>query len=267
MYPGRVDLKGVLRIPSGGAWELRRWEPAPALAPYVAACWTVEWDLRGHPPHVQATLGHPSANLVVEEHAARIYGPPQARFERTLAGRGRAVAVRFRPGGVAPLLDRPVAETVDVALPAAALAGLDGEALARAVDAEADLAAAVAALQAGVVQVLPGAPPDPAIAEADAAVALLAEDRTITRVAQLAERLGRSVRATQRLFSDYVGLGPAWCIRRYRMQEAAARATGGEPVDWAALALDLGYYDQAHLVRDFTATIGVPPARYAASGD
>ncbi|HJY60777.1 MAG TPA: AraC family transcriptional regulator, partial [Streptosporangiaceae bacterium] len=47
-----------------------------------------------------------------------------------------------------------------------------------------------------------------------------------------------------------------------RLHEAALRADGGEPVDWAALALDLGYADQAHLTREFTATIGVPPSRY-----
>ena len=40
------------------------------------------------------------------------------------------------------------------------------------------------------------------------------------------------------------------------------RAEQGGDVDWAALAAGLGYADQAHLTRDFTATIGVPPARY-----
>jgi AraC-like DNA-binding protein len=53
-----------------------------------------------------------------------------------------------------------------------------------------------------------------------------------------------------------------------RSQEAALRADEGdgegEGVDWAALAADLGYADQAHLTRDFTATLGVPPTRYAA---
>jgi AraC-like DNA-binding protein len=34
-------------------------------------------------------------------------------------------------------------------------------------------------------------------------------------------------------------------------------------VDWAAVAVELGYSDQAHLVRDFTAAVGTPPARYA----
>jgi len=53
-------------------------------------------------------------------------------------------------------------------------------------------------------------------------------------------------------------------MRRARLHEAAERADSGEPVDWACLAADLGYADQAHLTRDFTVTIGVPPSRYAA---
>jgi AraC-like DNA-binding protein len=35
-------------------------------------------------------------------------------------------------------------------------------------------------------------------------------------------------------------------------------------VDWSSLAAELGYYDQAHLIRDFTAAVGEPPGRYSA---
>ena len=73
------------------------------------------------------------------------------------------------------------------------------------------------------------------------------------------------MRTLQRLFADYVGVSPKWVMRRARLHEAAERADSGEPVDWAALASDLGYADQAHLTRDFTVTIGVPPTRYAAA--
>jgi AraC-like DNA-binding protein len=56
-------------------------------------------------------------------------------------------------------------------------------------------------------------------------------------------------------------------MRRARLHEAALRvdADGPASVDWAVLAADLGYSDQAHLTRDFTATLGVPPTRYAAA--
>jgi AraC-like DNA-binding protein len=105
---------------------------------------------------------------------------------------------------------------------------------------------------------------DPVAEQVADLVALITSDSSLRRVDELSVVSGLSVRALQRLFSDYVGVSPKWVMRRARLHEAALRADGGEPVDWAALASDLGYADQAHLTRDFTATIGVPPARYAA---
>jgi AraC-like DNA-binding protein len=150
----------------------------------------------------------------------------------------------------------------DRRLPASTLPGLDGDALTRAVEAEDGLERSVAAVEAALEPLLPDEP-DPEIELADRAVRLLEEDRDLNRVSDLAERLSLSVRSVQRLFADHVGLSPSWVIRRYRLHEAAAQATAGGDVDWARLAITLGYYDQAHLVRDFTAAVGTAPARYA----
>jgi transcriptional regulator GlxA family with amidase domain len=93
-------------------------------------------------------------------------------------------------------------------------------------------------------------------------VETIADDQTITRVSQVADLAGLTVRSLQRIFADYVGAGPKWVIQRCRLQDVAARVTT-EPIDWASLAVELGFADQAHLTRAFTATIGVPPATYA----
>jgi len=119
--------------------------------------------------------------------------------------------------------------------------------------------ARVAALDAFLLALPHAADP-----QADLAVDLVARiraDRTIRRVAGLARDEGLSVRGLQRLFSAYVGVSPKWCILRYRIHDALERA--GTDVDWATLAQELGYADQAHLVRDFTSTIGVSPTAYA----
>jgi AraC-like DNA-binding protein len=106
---------------------------------------------------------------------------------------------------------------------------------------------------------------DPLAEQVAALVSHITDDPGLRRVDQLAAESGMTARTLQRLFADYVGVSPKWVMRRARLHEAAERADSGEPVDWACLASDLGYADQAHLTRDFTVTIGVPPSRYAAA--
>ena len=91
------------------------------------------------------------------------------------------------------------------------------------------------------------------------------EDRELTRVEDLARAAGVGIRTLQRGFTEHVGIGPKWFLRRYRLYEAGEQIAHNEQVDWSALATDLGYADQSHLTRDFTAAFGVPPAQYAAA--
>jgi transcriptional regulator GlxA family with amidase domain len=93
-------------------------------------------------------------------------------------------------------------------------------------------------------------------------IELVTCDRTIARVADLSRAVGVSVRSLQRLFSDRVGVSPKWVICRARLQDAAARVLAGEEVDWSRLALDLGYFDQAHLIRAYRTIIGVSPTEH-----
>ena len=95
--------------------------------------------------------------------------------------------------------------------------------------------------------------------------ARIADDRAITRVDQIAEHFAMNVRQMERLFREYVGVTPKWVIQRYRLIESAERIAAGDVADFAGLALDLGYADQAHFIRDFRATIGVTPGAYVQS--
>jgi AraC-like DNA-binding protein len=93
--------------------------------------------------------------------------------------------------------------------------------------------------------------------------ARIADDRSLTRVDQLVGEIGPSLRQLQRVFSEYMGVSPKWVLQRYRLLDAAERVAAGMPVRWADLALDLGYADQAHFIRDFKKLIGRSPADYA----
>ncbi|MBW8487558.1 helix-turn-helix domain-containing protein [Actinomadura parmotrematis] len=238
---------------------LDRRAPSARLAPFVEHFWNVRWNVRE--PYQTKVLAHPSVHLVFEEPAARVYGVDRGLFVRTLEGRGQVLGVKFRPGGFRPLAGGPVLDLADRSVPAADLFG-DLSALNAAILGAPD-AAAMAALAEDFLDPLLPAEPDPLAADAAEIVERIAADPSLTRVDEAAALLGVSVRTLQRLFGEYVGASPKWVLRRARLQEAAARADAGRAVDWAALAADLGYADQAHLSRDFTATVGTPPSKYA----
>jgi AraC-like DNA-binding protein len=52
---------------------------------------------------------------------------------------------------------------------------------------------------------------------------------------------------------------------RYRLQEAADQLACREIVNLPQMALDLGYFDQAHFIKDFKMIVGRTPAEYARS--
>jgi AraC-like DNA-binding protein len=256
---------GVLHAGAAATrFTLSRYPPPADLAPFVDFCWVIRWDLRGEPPHQQAILPHPNVNLAFEPAGASVYGIDTKIFSRRLSGAGKALGIRFRPGGFRPFSSKPIASLNDRVVPAARVFGpAADEACAgvMAADADGEMITAAAALLRAF-----GAAEDPVAGQAAALVKQITEDPGLQRVAQLAEMSGLSERKLQRLFSDYVGVSPKWVMRRARLHEAALRvdADGPASVDWAVLAADLGYADQAHLTRDFTATLGVPPTRYAA---
>ena len=256
-YPGGVP--GILNARAArDAFGFQERAPAPALAPYVAHYWIVTWDLRGREPYEQWVLPYPSVNMTFKPGRCRVAGVPRGRFSEVLEGAGRVFGVRFTPAGFRPFLGAPASTITDRFVPVAEIfgPGLAEDVLA------ADDDAAVAVVERFLAARAPAAP-DPDAVLVDAVAARVAADPGITRVDDLATGFGVGMRRLQRLFAGYVGVGPKWVIRRYRLHEAAARAAGGADVDWVALAADLGYSDQAHFTRDFTAMVGQSPARYA----
>ncbi|RTL34031.1 MAG: AraC family transcriptional regulator [Burkholderiales bacterium] len=256
------EVRGVLHRLPVGEFAHGRVAPPPDLADRIEHFWSVRWNLEGLPPQVQQTLPHPSVHLVIEPGRADFWGVHTGCWTRELSGRSAAFGVKFRPGGFRGWFGQPLKTLANRSLPAGDLLGADARSMAdvldgRSDDEAADLASTLlrahlppagdAALLAGRI--------------ADAA----ADDLTIRAAQQLADRFGRTLRALQRLFNDQVGVGPKWVINRYRIHEAVARVQAGEPVSWADLAHDLGYFDQAHFIADFRRLTGRTPVSYARS--
>lgn len=265
-HDGRRDLgppRGILEsVPAGGRFHHERIGPAPDLEHVVQHFWTVEWDLEGHGPAIRETLPHPVVHLVIGENASRVAGIAEGRFTRVLTGAGRVFGVKFRPGGFRPFACGPVSRMTGREVPIGEVFGPEGERLERSVLAAGDDTPRRIALCEAFLRERLGAS-DPSVVLAGRIVDHAERSRAILKVEDLADWSGLSTRALQRLFSRYVGVGPKWVIRRYRLHEALELLARGEPVDWPAVAASLGYFDQAHFINDFKALVGRTPAEYA----
>jgi AraC-like DNA-binding protein len=273
--------RGILnRQPGNGNVRHARHLPAEELRPFVDCYWMVRWDLRGQPPQLAETLPHPCVYWVTELGQSAIHGVGTGRFVRLLEGRGRVFGVRFRPGGFQPFLGRAVSAITNGSLPLRTVFGKPGRAIEQALS-DLDARAATALVQEGAAPApddladelmmdltdrflldrLPAH--DPRLDTVTAIVTAIVSTPEITRVEDIAARFGYTVRSLQRLFSQFVGVSPKWVIKRYRLHEAVERMDQGQPVQWSRLALELGYFDQTHFIKDFKAMIGRSPGEYA----
>jgi AraC-like DNA-binding protein len=238
-----------------------RFLPEGPLESLVERFWSISWDLEGRPPQTGETLPHPSVYLVIEEGRSGLAGVNTKRFIRILEGRGRVYGVKFHPGCFRPFWNAPAQTLTDQVVPLPAAFGREGADLEAAVlRSGEDVAGAVALLETFLLDRLP--PADPKAQLARALVARILEDRSLTQAEAVAREAGLSLRSLQRLFQEYVGVSPKWVIQRYRLHDAMERLEGSRPVDLPALALSLGFFDQAHFIRVFKAFLGRTPTRY-----
>jgi AraC-like DNA-binding protein len=242
-------------------FSLDRYPPAPELAALVERHWLVSWALPPGRAGSVTLLPHPCVNLVLDGGALSIAGVGTQQFTYQYRGTGWVFGAKFRPGAFLPFLGRPVAELTDRTVPAERLWGADAAALARELAAPEPAEALVGAVERFLLARLPA--PDPQVELVGRIVRALLHDRTITRVDDVRARFGIGPRRLQRLFRRYVGVSPRWVLRRYRLHEAAAVLAEDHRRPWAEVAAELGYFDQSHFIRDFTAAVGLTPVAYA----
>ncbi len=249
-------MRGILRPLVGlERFQLSRAAAPGDLAPFAPWFWTVQWDLPESETYEQEVLAFPCVNLACGDGEYQVHGPGTERFVAKLSGRGWATGARFTPAGFSAFSRRPMRELVDRVVPAREVLGREPPPPGSTPEeARARLATYLREHRAVLT---------PAMALVDSLVAKAQNDASAVRIESLAEEAGVSVRSLHRLFERYVGVSSKWIVRRARVHSAAERVARGERVDWAAVAQELGYHDQSHLIRDFRAQIGETPTRYA----
>lgn len=253
--------RGLLKAsPSEGKFRHSRRSPAPELAYFIEHYWAVSWDLRGLEPYVTETLPHPNVHLVFEWEKSAIAGVTTGKFTRVLEGQSQVFGVKFKPGGFHPFLKAPVSSLADCTVPVTNIFGKDADALEAVLLSDCGEEEKLKATNAFFLARAPR--PDETIELSGRLVSQILNEAEIKTVDDLVRRTGMGKRSLQRIFHEYVGINPKWVIRRYRLHEVVERIKSGESMDWADLAVELVYFDQAHLINDFRSIIGYSPSQY-----
>jgi len=261
--------------------------PPPGLAGLVDCLWLSETPAAPAGPALlpvaHRVLPDNCTDILWQDSGAAFFvGMMSTWFDVPAARRVRTVAVRFRPGAASLFMGPvPLAGLVDQRAGVDQLWGRSaadrlGDALWSVARNDAErLALLTEALYARLSLVPAGARAASALASRVASAAPAGQSLALRAVAQLeasggalrvealAAAVGVSRQYLANQFRDHVGLSPKLFARICRFRAARAAALAAEPGqhghDWATLALDSGYFDQSHLIRDFQDFTGASP--------
>lgn len=237
----------------------REQAPCPALRPYVRCIWTLEGTGCGEVetvvpdgcPELIVHLGDPFARVCAE-------GPPRRQSAALVAGQMRNRLL---------LQAGPVARVIGAKLHPAALPDFTGLAASEFRDAIAPLndvwktdvvsrSVSISDFESLLLEHL-----RPRTGRTRAAVDLIEKSAGRIRIGELAGMLGCSRRTVETDFLRDAGLTPKEFSRIVRFQRLLQRL--GRPS--AAAAVDAGFYDQSHLIREFHSLAGCTPREYRKS--
>jgi AraC-like DNA-binding protein len=240
------------------------------------------WFLRGQMPgdaqavvpdarmEIVLHLAEPFAQVTDDGRARRqapvlVAGQLTAPIHLAPTGPADVVGIRFRSAGARCLLRQPAAELTGLVRP---LAELDRSLEARLLSALPRGGAGSRPSDQAMVIALAGAllgavrrAPLPLVREAIQALAL----RGPVRVRELAPRLGITPRTLERRMLDEVGLGPRTLHRVLRFRRILRSLEQTPRGRWARSAVQSGYFDQAHMIREFRQFAGAAPGDYFAT--
>lgn len=178
-------------------------------------------------------------------------------------GRVRVLGVRFWPGGAYPFLELPQNEIAGRVISLDSIWGAIARELHSRIADAATTAESVRQVETVLLARLNNCRRhDNGVLKA---IALILRSDGCVPVESLAGNMGISLRKLDRSFNTRVGLPPKALCRIVRFQKVFKMLERQEHrPDWARIALDCGYYDQSHLIKEFNAIAGKGPTSYFA---
>ena len=191
---------------------------------------------------------------------AIVSGAHGCGFTPGTAGEAFIIGVHFKPGGAFSFLGLPAGDLADTHVDLEKLWGSSADRLRERLCEAKTSAERFQLLQEALLSRLcHGVEQHYAVS---AALEIFGKSQAGPTVREAAKYLGLSQRRFIQLFKAEVGMTPKLFNRIQRFQKTRTFIQQNPSPNWAALALDLGYFDQSHLIREFLEFSGLSPTDY-----
>ena len=230
--------------------------PPPSLARCVECIWLLQSDsaVTGHRVPPDGCL-----DIIYDRHRGLRAIGTMTREQRFDFPEGACLTgIRFRPGKAGPFLGVSPAELTDGSVPLEDLWAHRARELQTKLEDATSVQDAMQILLSGLH--IGVAAPDPVQLAIEAMVAANGN----VELESMALQANLSLRQFRRRCLEQSGLGPKHLCRVLRFRHACriARAAGQmnrKRLNWAAIALEAEYFDQAHFIRDFRRFTALTP--------
>jgi len=251
--------------------------PAPDLAPWIGRLYLS--DVEAPVDHrLDCGLFNDTAMLRIQltgqwtaetadgprrnERAALFFGPQSRRMPVSVKGSFISIGCALRPGTGHAVMGVSAADFLDRMVPCEAV-GLPAEAALDRLAATCDPEQRLLLLEGLIREVVTGpgvSQPDPVTVRFET----LAFTDPSASVAAFARECGVTQRRLERIVRRDFGMAPKQVLRRARALDMASHLRGVADHEEAE-ELALRYYDQSHLIREFTELFGMSPSQFVAS--
>lgn len=175
-------------------------------------------------------------------------------------GRVKLLGIRFHPGGALPFFRFPLHELTDQIIGLDAVWHKLGSELAARIRAACSTRERIAIIESALTARLAQRHQTDALV--NAVVGWIVQRNGLVSIEHLQKNLGISSRQLERKFKTFVGLSPKFLCRILRFQKVFKAVEQPHAANWSHIALECGYYDQAHFIHDFKAFTGQNPSAY-----
>lgn len=251
------------------------YNPSETLAPYIRCYWNLENQdtstarnrERIFPDGCIELIFHygdlfrkyDTENTYEIQPRSFIHGQLKRFIEIEATGRIGIFSVRFQPGGLQGFIGFNVSELTDRVVSIEEIWGKDGQNISDEILKAGNPEERIQAIEKFLLSKLTATDKDKLIANC---VDMIIQRHGNISIEELVVAQGISKRQIERMFTAGVGISPKFMARIIRFNHTLQMIENKTFNNFTSVAFEVGFYDQAHFIKDFRELTGLNPKQY-----